>query len=186
MLPTGPSFHVHPETGNPGRCRAHLHACPYGAEDSHFDTQEEARDFYEDYASKLTDPNRSVEFHFVTDDEESDFLEGDCAHLARAIHKKTGWPMVIISTDKSDDLKTIEWDHMAVRAPDGRIIDAFGMQTEKDFKEAWGAGKARIIDFDAKRWGDLQDYGQVFDSSPTKVANKILKSLGSLGLYKGS
>lgn len=185
MLPPGPSFHVHPETGEPGRCRAHLHSCPFSTEDNHFGTKEDARSFYEDYASRLTDPSQSVEFHFITNEEEVDFTEGDCGILARAIHRKTGWPMVIVSRDSSGSLDEIDWDHMAVRAPDGRLIDAVGMSTEGDFREAWGGAKSQLTEISGDQWKTVHSWGQQFDSSPVKVANRILKSLASLGLYGG-
>lgn len=183
MLPTGPSFHVHPETGEPGRCRAHLHSCPFSTEDNHFSTKEEARAFYEDYASKLTDSTQSVEFHFVTDEEETHFTDGDCGILARAIHRKTGWPLVLASSDGSLPLDRIDWDHMAVRAPDGRIIDAVGMSTEADFREAWGGAKAELTEISGDQWATVHRWGQQFESSPVKVANRILKSLKSLGIW---
>lgn len=181
MLPTSPSFHVNPETGEPGRCRAHLHSCPYSSEDNHFETREDARNFYEDYASKLTDPTQSVEFHFVTAEEESDFVEGDCGILARTIHRKTGWPLVLVSTDGSRPLMEIDWDHMAVRAPDGRLIDAVGMTTESDFKKTWGS-KKQLTEISDEQWEVVHPWSQQFKSSPVKVANRILKSLQSLGL----
>ncbi len=185
MLPTAPSFHVHPETGEPGRCRAHLHSCPFSTEDNHFGTKEEARSFYEDYASRLTDPSQSVEFHFVTDSEEDDFTNGDCGILARAIHRKTGWPMVIVSRDSSGPLDEIDWDHMSVRAPDGRLIDAVGMSTEADFRDHWGGSKVALREISGDQWDTVHSWGQQFDSSPVKVANRILKSLASLRLYEG-
>ena len=186
MLPTSPSFHVHPETGEPGRCRAQLHSCPFSTEDNHFGTKEEARSFYEDYASKLTDPNRSVEFHFITDEEETDFTEGDCGILARAIHRKTGWPLVLVSPNGTGPIEEIDWDHMAVRAPDGRLIDAVGMSTEADFREYWGGSiGVDLTEISGDQWDTVHSWGQQFDSSPVKVANRILKSLASLGLYEG-
>lgn len=39
-------FHVNPVTGNTGACRARWE-CPFGGDDAHFDTEKEARDFFE-------------------------------------------------------------------------------------------------------------------------------------------
>lgn len=93
--------------------------------------------------------------------------------------------MVIVSRDSSGPLDEIDWDHMAVRAPDGRLIDAVGMSTEGDFREAWGGAKAQLTRISGDQWETVHSWGQQFDSSPVKVANRILKSLASLGLYGG-
>ncbi len=180
MISNGPSFHVHPATGEPGRCRAHLHLCPYSSEDDHFDSKEAARAFYEDFADRMTDPSKSVDFHFVTGEEKSSFTEGDCGILARTIHRKTGWPIVVASYAPSESLEDLDWDHMAVRTPDGRILDATGMSSEADFRSLWRA-KA-LIEITEKEWDTVHPWKQQFDSSPVKVANRILKALENLGL----
>lgn len=180
MIANGPSFHIHPETGEPGRCRARLHCCPYSTEDNHFGSREDARAFYEDFANRMTDPSRSVDFHFVTDEEKSSFTEGDCGILARVIHRKTGWPIVVASYAPSDSLENLDWDHMAVRTPDGRILDATGLSREDDFRKIWKA-KA-LTEISEKQWGTVHPWKQQFDSSPIKVTNRILKALDSLGL----
>lgn len=40
-------FHVNPETGEPGRCRATEGYCPFGDADQHFSSADEARNAYE-------------------------------------------------------------------------------------------------------------------------------------------
>lgn len=40
-------FHINPATGNPGRCLARSGNCPFGGEDAHYSTKEEARLAYE-------------------------------------------------------------------------------------------------------------------------------------------
>lgn len=40
-------FHINPETGNPGGCRAVVGKCPFGGDDEHFDTAEAARAAFE-------------------------------------------------------------------------------------------------------------------------------------------
>lgn len=46
-------WHVNPETGEPGLCRAAI-SCPFGGEELHFDTESDARKFYEAKMSNYT------------------------------------------------------------------------------------------------------------------------------------
>lgn len=46
-------WHVNPETGEPGLCRAAV-SCPFGGNDLHFDTENDARKFYEAKMSEYT------------------------------------------------------------------------------------------------------------------------------------
>lgn len=39
-------FHVNPHSGNPGECKA-IYACPFGGDDAHYSSPEEAREAYE-------------------------------------------------------------------------------------------------------------------------------------------
>lgn len=41
-------YHVNPKTGNPGACTAEKQGCPYGNADMHFETKDQAAQFYED------------------------------------------------------------------------------------------------------------------------------------------
>jgi len=50
-MPQG--WHVNLETGEPGECRARI-SCPFGNDDLHFDTESDARKFYEAKMSKYT------------------------------------------------------------------------------------------------------------------------------------
>lgn len=45
-------FHVNPKTGNPGVCRAKAN-CPFGGDDEHFESREEARSVYEKTQEKF-------------------------------------------------------------------------------------------------------------------------------------
>lgn len=44
-------YHINPDTGNPGACKAKPGQCPFGAEDQHFSSKEAARTAYEADAS---------------------------------------------------------------------------------------------------------------------------------------
>lgn len=182
MRPSTPIFHIHPVTGEPSRCRAMLHRCPFSAYEQHFETADEARVFFEQYADRLSDPTQSAKFHFVTAEEEDDFTVGDCGILARELYRKTGWPLVLASSKSAEKIEDIDWDHMAVRAPDGRIVDAVGMSTEEDFLGRWPAAQV-LTEVSGEDWSSVHIFKQQFKSSPVKVANKILKSLESLGVW---
>ncbi len=47
-------YHVNSETGEPGPCRA-LYSCPFGSEEQHFSSKEEARAAYEEQMSELAE-----------------------------------------------------------------------------------------------------------------------------------
>jgi hypothetical protein len=47
------SFHVNPQTGNPGVCRAKEGNCPFGAEAPHYDSKDAARAGYEAFKESL-------------------------------------------------------------------------------------------------------------------------------------
>ena len=40
-------FHINPVSGEPGKCSASLKACPFGGEEDHYESSEEARRAYE-------------------------------------------------------------------------------------------------------------------------------------------
>jgi len=46
-------YHVNPETGNPGKCRASDGNCPFGSEDQHYPTHADAQFAYEDQMKEL-------------------------------------------------------------------------------------------------------------------------------------
>lgn len=182
MSSSSQSFHVHPLTGEPGRCRAEQGNCPFGNSDHHFESREAARAFYENFADRMTDPGRSVEFHFVTWDEKIDLTQGDCDTLARRIRQSTGWPLVLMSTEPAESPEKVDWDHMAVRAPDGRIVDALGIWTEADFSKNWAQSPV-VTDVGTSQWDNDGEWDTRWDSDPVSVAERIIGSMRNLGLY---
>lgn len=52
-------YHINPETGNPGVCRATV-SCRFGDSDKHFDSKEDARQFYEREQEALTVPRKPL------------------------------------------------------------------------------------------------------------------------------
>jgi hypothetical protein len=53
------SYHVNPETGNPGVCRAKI-SCRFGDSDKHFDSKEAAREAYETEQESLRTPVKPI------------------------------------------------------------------------------------------------------------------------------
>lgn len=66
------------------------------------------------------------------------FTEGDCAHLAIAVKKLTGWDL-IAHYDSSDfeNADEMPWDHFAVILPSGEILDITGIHNEASFRQQW-------------------------------------------------
>ena len=52
-------FHINPETGNSGKCSAQAGNCPFGGEDIHFSTAEDARKAYESSMEGNTWPTQA-------------------------------------------------------------------------------------------------------------------------------
>lgn len=52
------AFHINPETGEAGKCRAKNGNCPFGSADEHYPTAEAARDAYETSQATFEDPKK--------------------------------------------------------------------------------------------------------------------------------
>lgn len=180
---------MNPKTGEPGKCRAR-YKCPYGNESAHSNDPQELRKTYEDFMEDLHNSSKTVRFHFSTDSELDCFSNGDCAHLAKALARKTGGSLVVISDDPDFELnlrvdpQLTLWDHMAVRLSDGRIMDVSGLWTEQDIAKEWSGSKSkpRIFQIEEKHFNWLQEDGLQFDESPIKTSNKIVKILDDSGV----
>lgn len=168
-------FHLNSITGEPGKCRAR-YKCPYGDDGGHFSDPQEARDTYEKFAAALFNKDESAPFFFTSDIEDSDFSEGDCALLTRVLHKKTGWPIFVLTAEPEKPIDSLPWDHMVVQYPDGRFVDVAGLWREEDLVKNWGKhDKISLKRVELDDFSKLQVAKQVFESSPTRTANKILK-----------
>jgi hypothetical protein len=58
------------------------------------------------------------------------FTEGDCHHLALALHERTGWPLMIVS-----GRSTVE--HAFVMRPDGLALDINGLSSVSHILDCW-------------------------------------------------
>lgn len=182
-------FHINPKTGEPGKCRAR-YQCPYGNESAHSDDPQVLRKTYEDFMEDLQNSSKSVQFHFSPDSELDAFSNGDCAHLAKALARKTGGSLVVLSDDPDFefslrvDPQLALWDHMAVRLKDGRILDVSGLWTAKDIATEWSSPRSsqRLYQIEEKHFDWLQEDGLQFGISPIKTSNKITKILQDSGI----
>lgn len=182
-------FHINPKTGEPGKCRAR-YQCPYGNESAHSDDPQELRKIYEDFMEDLQNSSKTVRFHFSTDSEQDSFSNGDCAHLAKALARKTGGSLVVLSDDPDFELnlrvdpQLVLWDHMAVRLKDGRILDVSGLWTEKEIAGEWSGPRSRsgVFQIEEKHFNWLQEDGLQFGESPIKTSNKIVRVLQDSGV----
>jgi hypothetical protein len=138
----------------------------------------------------LQNSSKSVQFHFSTDSELDAFSNGDCAHLAKALARKTGGSLVVLSDDADFEFSLrvdpglVLWDHMAVRLNDGRILDASGLWREEDIVKNWSTASSaqRLYQIEEKYFDWLQEDGVQFDESPIKTSNKIVRVLKDSGV----
>lgn len=103
-----------------------------------------------------------------------DFTAGECHLLARAIHRKTGWP-VCAFIDRGF------FDHHAfVRMPDGRYLDVEGVHSERELRKRWSLPRARIgecpPDFLLSEWG-LEDHRPYRRRRASVVADRLLAAV---------
>lgn len=175
-------WHVNPKTGEAGKCGAE-YQCPFGSSfGGHQNTKREASKMYEDYREGLFDPKGSSDFYFLSDREHEDFTQGDCGLLAAEIHRQKGYPVVAVGI-RGAGIDDTSWDHIAVRAPDGRILDATGIRPESESAKAWNSnGKYEVV-FSEIQVEEINSYllkkGDMdFKSSdPKATAGKILEAL---------
>jgi len=174
-------WHVNPDTGEAGKCVAE-YSCPFGGSfNGHQDTKREASAMYEAYREGLLEPEGASYFYFLSDEEHEQFTQGDCGDLAAELHRLTGYPIVAMGLrGKSGE---VLWDHIAVRAPDGRILDVTGIQPQSGTVKAWGydseSFEIETIELSEinRRLGVEQGAGGPGSEDATSLAQLIIKRL---------
>jgi hypothetical protein len=78
----------------------------------------------------------------ITDEEIRFFSEGDCWMLAEALWVSTGWTLVAVAACEEEPVENpspeVDWIHLAVRTPDGRIVDIRGAHVDVDeYLQQW-------------------------------------------------
>lgn len=100
-----------------------------------------------------------------TPNEQEAFSFGDCWLLTRALHNITGWQMVAVGCTGGKDAGILrDWTHIAVRTPEGLILDITGLHTDEDIERQWAdnfrlfsdeEGSIEIFDIDVNAWEGL-------------------------------
>lgn len=177
-------WHVNPETGEAGRCSAE-YSCPFGGSlNGHQSTKRDAARMYEDFRGNLFEPSGASHFYFLSDEEHEWFTQGDCGKLAAELHRRTGYPVVAVGL-QGGGLDGVAWDHMAVRAPDGRILDVTGIQPEAETQKAWSVHGAYEVVLEEIPVGSIDGYLGVVPgesegfrgADPRVTAERILRAL---------
>lgn len=182
------AWHINPDTGDVGKCGA-IYSCPFSGESNHTKTKTEARKNYEEFSEAVLDPQGDAYFFHVSDRDSEAFTQGDCGIFADELHRVTGWPQVLIGDADPNGFS----EHVAVKAPDGRIVDITGIQTESTMKRLWAdhmgfPSGAKIVPLEGS-WRKEFDYPEDFTGSsqvdPAPAVSKVLKMLESFGInYK--
>ena len=61
------------------------------------------------------------------------FCRGYCTEFAIALHRLTGWPIVVFNeVVKEDDEYYFNLVHVAVKSPSGKYVDVRGARTEQE------------------------------------------------------
>lgn len=106
------------------------------------------------------------------------FTCGDCWALAVEVRRLTGYPLVFVSPyaeDHDADLALFGWEHVAVRLPDGNILDVLGPQPPHVWFPKWNAHAAYTTndqdEIDYLLDGQTRAYPQ---ANPRATARRIL------------
>lgn len=113
------------------------------------------------------------------DDIVASFTEGDCWVLAQAIHQTTGWMIVAVGACEEDPVEEItvgpDWVHMAVRTPQGHLLDIMGLhKDEEKFLDRWW-------DDAAARYCQPEVY--LFDVNTPEQFHDLTQGQGHFPLY---
>lgn len=109
------------------------------------------------------------------------FTKGDCGILARAIHKRTGWPVCTFT-----DWAGRPGLHAFVKRPDGTFLDIEGLADELAMRLRWNATNLTMQEFDAyedlvakdDRWAPAM-YGNYSYLRAAQVAKRFVEKYGT-------
>lgn len=118
--------------------------------------------------------------------EQEAFTYGDCWLLARALHNITGWQMVAVGNTGGKASGVLrDWAHMAVRTPQGTILDITGTHDDKDILDVWSEqfsfmsaeqGVMEVFDVAPEDWfGLTEEQIQMYpEVDPSSTAQRLL------------
>lgn len=94
----------------------------------------------------------------LSEDKCERYLYGDCVLLALAVHARTGWEVVRIVDGDPDDPDV---DHVLVRMPDGRLLDAAGAHSDYSGETPFQAGEWQVPESAWRRADVMADAGEL-------------------------
>lgn len=119
-------------------------------------------------------------------DEHEAFSFGDCWLLARALHNITGWTMVAVGcTGGFVNGVLRDWVHIAVRTPEGQVLDIGGLHQDADVVTMWAddfwmfsgeTGSIEVFDITVQDWEGLtrEQVSQYPEIDPSLTAQRLL------------
>lgn len=179
------NFHVNYSNGVTSECSAQVR-CPFGSINYHYGSMEDAQKAYEIFGSGMLDSSKSVSFGFTTDSERHMYTNADCAHLARELHNKTGFPIFFLgdSTDSGVPVGDRRWSHFVVRVPDGRFMDVEGVWTKDELIKRWGVDPLGqgwmpndVLPADKSDFRKMGVAGRMFEDKLSITSKKILNAV---------
>jgi len=175
-------WHVNPRTGETGKCSAE-YSCPFGGSfNGHQDTKREAARMYEQYREGLFESQGVSHFYFLSDEEHEWFTQGDCGNLAKELNRVTGYPIVAVGI-RGKAIDGTSWEHVAVRAPDGRILDVTGIQPSEETEKAWSSHGLYEVVFEEVEDHQVDTYlnrsseDDFKEANPQRTAKRIVEAL---------
>jgi hypothetical protein len=118
------------------------------------------------------------------------YMQGNCAILALALNKLTGWRIYILSDpdgegwyDEDDGDNDIEYSHVVVEHPSGKYLDVNGLMTNKALSEYFGVDYLNSYDIASEGLEQIiNDPDGPFDTTVSEdeaieVAKKLLESI---------
>lgn len=127
-------YHINSK-GEVGKCHA-IFRCPFGADDEHYSSEQEARLAYEkvmSVASATDDRGQPLIVSSATQRQLQDFSSGFCHLLALALHQRHGWQLRCLGQPQ-DEYSSDPWNglnyaprHVYCLREDGRPIDVAGV-----------------------------------------------------------
>jgi len=133
-----------------------------------------------------TDQDLLLEVSPCTSQEVDDFTTSDCWKLARELHLRGVGRLIAAVESRDPDW----WCHMAVELEDGKILDAHGIQTRKQFLARWRPfltqSEATVAFYDPTDeiyWNELiveQDDRLTDDEDVAAVVDKLIEWIEDL------
>lgn len=116
----------------------------------------------------------------ITDKDRERFTYGDCHYLARAIQKRTGWPIHALTVKSYPGEPCV---HAFIWTPDGKCLDVNGLRSIRKVLDDW-----EFFDPDGHQefpwkvfpecWRDHPRYGHGTYGRAAAVADQLLKQIG--------